>query len=228
MIPPKPPKPKAAKRIPERIRVTKIMRVMGVNRLVRLRREFWEQGDEISTGMLPLEVFLPTDIIRDILDNFTLFLSKDSISPLLTNGVVSDITACAMLLKPFTRTVPQLEPNTSRLLEVIWELHALFDEMRAEKKQKDKEKAQAKRAAAKEAKAREQADEVAPRRSPDVEMNAEHGEVDSGSDPEGSDSDSDSEDEGPSESDSNVAPVSRNTSGIKIRVNFRYVLSIRL
>lgn len=132
---PTPPKVKVATRPPESIRLTKSMRAKGIRRLERLRMEFWEEGDEVLTGMLPMEVFLPTDTIADILDNFLLLLSKDSIAPLLVDGRVSDATACSVLLRPFTRTVPHLEPNTSRLLEVVWELHTLFDELRMEEKQ---------------------------------------------------------------------------------------------
>jgi hypothetical protein len=133
---------------PLNVRVTQDMRRIGVNKLEEFREHLWEAADESSTGMLPMESFLPRHIIESILDNFTLLLSRANIAPFInSDGQSIDYTASRTLLQPFTSDIPTTltYDHSHELLATIWELHNDFDRIRLQKKDDAKAKRDAKR-----------------------------------------------------------------------------------
>ncbi|KAF8173484.1 hypothetical protein BJ912DRAFT_1065185 [Pholiota molesta] len=133
---------------PLNVRVTQDMRRIGVNKLEEFREHLWEAADESSTGMLPMESFLPGHIIESILDNFTLLLSRANIAPFInSDGQSIDYTASRTLLQPFTSDIPTTltYDHSHELLATIWELHNDFDRIRLQKKDDAKAKRDAKR-----------------------------------------------------------------------------------
>ena len=123
------------------IRITKHLREIGHSYFAKIRRQFWANADEATTGMLPRESFLPNTIIDSLLDNFVLLLTKDSVRQFMSQDCsqVADPEGAHQLLKPFLIDLPSSVQNQScDILQAIWNLHNLFDQERERKKDERK------------------------------------------------------------------------------------------
>ena len=95
---------------------------------------------------MPARLFLPDSMIDSILDAFPTFLSKTTISALVSSaGQATSIDNARKLLSPFIDANPTLSQHPQDLLEILWQLHQKFDEMREEKKRVAKAKREAKK-----------------------------------------------------------------------------------
>ena len=123
------------------IRITKHLREIGHSYFKKLRRQFWANADEATTGMLPQESYLPDTIIDTLLDNFVLLLTKSSIRQFMSQDCsqVADPEGAHQLLKPFLINLPtSVQNQSSDILQAIWNLHNLFDQERERKKDERK------------------------------------------------------------------------------------------
>ncbi|KAJ3506751.1 hypothetical protein NLJ89_g6696 [Agrocybe chaxingu] len=138
---PPPPEGKSHKKpFPERIRVTKEMRKIAISTLHEFREALWADADEIATGMVPVESFLPDVMTNSIIDNFPTLLSKDILEPFV-HGARSDlITASQTLLEPFILDNQFVRARAHDLLHILWDLHMHFDDIRQLKKDQAKAK----------------------------------------------------------------------------------------
>ena len=89
------------KAIPLNIRVTKAMRPTGIALLRAFRDDLWANADELTTGMIPLESFLPDSVMENILDGIPYLLSKQTIESLRLEDGTFNPQASATLLRPF-------------------------------------------------------------------------------------------------------------------------------
>lgn len=132
--------------MPLAICVTKEMREVAQEQFLELREELWECADELSTGMVPMESYLPDDVIDNILDVFPTILSKNKLSPLVEfEGRLPKVDTFKILINPFIKNVRGLHGHQARLLEVIWAIHLRFDKIRQRKKDDAKAKCAAKK-----------------------------------------------------------------------------------
>ena len=136
------------KAVPLNIRVTKAMRVVGMGLLYALRDDLWEDADELTAGMVPLESFLPDSVMEDILDGFPYLLSRTTIESLRKEDGSFYLEASSNLLKPFVTDNIHLIGKSSRLLNTCLQIHSEFDRIREEKKKVAKEKREALKSAA--------------------------------------------------------------------------------
>ncbi|KAJ7136424.1 P-loop containing nucleoside triphosphate hydrolase protein [Mycena crocata] len=72
-----PPKPSAS--IPKGKRLTRLQKAHGTTRLLTLQRDLWRQADVSQRSFLPPEAFLPTTLIKKILD---VYVTLDSLAAL--------------------------------------------------------------------------------------------------------------------------------------------------
>jgi len=119
------------------------MCVVGMGLLYALRDNLWEDADELTAGMVPLESFLPDSVMEDILDGFPYLLSRPTIESLRKEDGSFDLEASTNLLKPFVTDNIHLIGESSRLLETCLRIHSEFDRIREEKKKAAKEKREA-------------------------------------------------------------------------------------
>ncbi|KII83513.1 hypothetical protein PLICRDRAFT_180290 [Plicaturopsis crispa FD-325 SS-3] len=110
-------------------RLTRVMRAHGLARLLKLRRQIWSKADEKKTGFLPPIVYLPDNLIQDILDRFALLLTLQDIEFIAKNN-------------------PLLADRYTLIYDVVLELRHDFDRIRLETAERNREKKAAKRAAA--------------------------------------------------------------------------------
>jgi hypothetical protein len=86
--PPAPPKPNAS--IPKAKRLTKLQKVHGTQRLLQFQQEIWSQADIALTSFLPPEAFLPSDLIKQLLDIYAKLDSVAAITPYLKSNKYLD------------------------------------------------------------------------------------------------------------------------------------------
>lgn len=128
------------KAVPLNIRITKAMRPTGIALLRAFRDDLWANADELTTGMIPLESFLPDSVMEDILDGIPYLLTKQTIESLRLEDGSFDLKASITLLRPFVADNIHLNGEISRLLETLLHIHFEFDRIREEKKTAAKEK----------------------------------------------------------------------------------------
>ena len=116
------------------------MRPTGIALLRAFRDDLWANADELTTGMIPLESFLPDSVMENILDGLPYLLSKQTIESLRLEDGSFDLKASATLLRPFVTDNIHLIGESSRILETILRIHSEFDRIREEKKMAAKEK----------------------------------------------------------------------------------------
>ena len=128
------------KAIPLNIPVTKAMRPTGIALLHAFRDDLWANADELTTGMIPLESFLPDSVMENILDGIPYLLSKQTIESLRLEDGTFDPQASATLLRPFVTDNIHLIGESSRILETVLRIHSEFDRICEENKTAAKEK----------------------------------------------------------------------------------------
>lgn len=133
--------------IPLRIRVTQDMRKAGKARIHQYRELLWASADERSTGLIPIESYFPDTLIDKIFDAFPTVLSKSTLAEMIevTNGKVTNLSMATQLLKPFIRSNPALGIRSDELVELLWLIHAEFDQIRDDKKKEARAKREAKK-----------------------------------------------------------------------------------
>lgn len=132
--------------LPLNLRVTKDMRPAGLTILKCFRQDLWLEADENTTGMLPLETYLPDSVMEKILDALPYLLSKTTLLAIQTNDNSFPPDACHTLLQPFIMDNIFLAGAAPQLLKTILKIHECFDEIRQKKKEVGKAKRDAKKA----------------------------------------------------------------------------------
>ena len=132
--------------LPLNLRVTKDMRPVGLTILKRFRQDLWLEADENTTGMLPLETYLPDSVMEKILDALPYLLSKTTLLAIQTIDNSFPPDACHTLLQPFITDNIFLAGAAPQLLKTILKIHECFDEIRQKKKEVGKAKRDAKKA----------------------------------------------------------------------------------
>lgn len=102
-------------------RMTRSMRVIGRKRLEKLRWEIYFDEDLSKTAIFLPEVFLPNEVIEDILDRFSL---------------ITDVTD----LDPIILTYPYAEPHREEFYATVVKLRGLFAQTRKRKEDKGRAK----------------------------------------------------------------------------------------
>ena len=168
------------------IRVTREMREFAVERLREFRRSCWLDADELTTGMIPIESYLPDPLIETLIDSLPTFYTRSVLQSVVHDGEI-DYGASRTIMAPFTTQSTYVSDRSHELVQILIDLHTQFDGIRARKRE--------------EAKARRT-------------LKANSNQRQSGDEEEDSDTASEEESAGPC------------TSGIKLRIDFRYVSNL--
>ncbi|KAJ7705658.1 P-loop containing nucleoside triphosphate hydrolase protein [Mycena metata] len=113
---PKPPRPsKPIDTVKKRLRITKLQRAHGTERLVAFGREVWREADISITSFLPPEAFLPATLIQKILDLYPTLTSQEAVSNLI-------------------KSHKRLENHHTRLYSILRELKPEFAKISADRK----------------------------------------------------------------------------------------------
>ena len=182
------PKAPRQKPLPLSIRVTRKMRELAVERLSEFRRSCWLDADELTTGMIPMESYLPDPLIETLINSLPTFYTPSVLQSVEHGGEI-DYEACRTLMAPFTTQNTYVSDRSHELVLILMDLHQQFDAIR----EQNREDAKTRRAL--KANAAQDGDEE-------------------------EDQDTTSEEEFQS-----ARPQSSGSSGIKIRIDFRWVLN---
>jgi len=92
--------------------LTDDMQSLAMERLIGFRTKLWRAADEIEYSIIPPVAFLPDNIIKKIIDNYTLLHSATDLDPILKNE---------SYLKPHHDALWQLISTFERDFIPLWE-----------------------------------------------------------------------------------------------------------
>ncbi|KAF5328077.1 hypothetical protein D9619_013641 [Psilocybe cf. subviscida] len=128
---------------PPSVRVTKVMRAIGTKLFVEFRKAVFLRADDVLAGMVPIQAFFPESTMDAILDAFPTVLSKRTLSLIVHNGRIIPGPLSNALIDPFIADNPYLKSLGIDLLQLLWEMHVKFDDIREQAKIAAREKKRA-------------------------------------------------------------------------------------
>jgi hypothetical protein len=181
-------KPKAPRRkpLPLSIRVTREMRELAVKHLTDFRRSCWLDADELTTGMVPMESYMPDPLIETLIDCLPTFYTPSMLQSVVHGGEI-DHEASRTIVAPFTTQNTYVSARSHELVQILINLHEQFDKIR----ERNRENAKSRRA---------------------LKGNAVQ------------DEDEEEDGDATSEEEPHSAGPHSSGSGIKIRIDFRWVV----
>ena len=119
------PKLPRQKPLPLSIRVTRKMRELAVQHLTDFRRSCWLDADELTTGMVPMESYMPDPLIETLIDSLPTFYTPSMLQSVVQNGEI-DYEASRMIMAPFTTQNTYVSDRSHELVRLLIDLHQQF------------------------------------------------------------------------------------------------------
>jgi len=117
--------------------VTREMRELAVECLREFQRLCWLDVDELTTGMIPIESYLPDPLIETLIDSLPTFYTRSMLQSVVHNGEINYRASCTIMV-PFTTQSTYVSDCSHELIQILIDLHTQFDGIRTRKREEVK------------------------------------------------------------------------------------------
>src|SRR6266545_515418 len=102
------------------------MQELAVECLCDFQKSCWLDADEMMTGMIPIESYMPNPLIESLVDSLPTLYTLSMLQSLVHDGEINH-KAALTVLAPFTTQNPCVTNHSHELVQILIDLHHNFN-----------------------------------------------------------------------------------------------------